>query len=444
MTVKRSDFGKDFLWGAATASYQIEGAHNIDGKGESIWDRFSHTKAKIKDGSTGDVACDHYHRFQEDLNLMKEIGLPLYRFSLSWPRILPTGSGAKNQKGIDFYHRLIDGCLESGIEPAITQYHWDLPQAIEDKGGWTNRDSVSYFAEYVDLITREYGSKIKRWMILNEPTAFTTLGYMLGEHAPGRKGLTSYIPAVHHVALAQSEGGRITRSNCSTAEIGTTFSCSHVESTGEFSEKAAARYDYILNRIFVELSLGLGYDSETLPIINRVEKYIQNDDMNKMKFDFDFIGIQNYSREVIRWSPFIPYVWGQMLPASKRASKTTDMGWEVYPEGLYHLLKKFNAYSGVKKIYVTENGAAFPDIIENGRVHDSDRTQFIQDYLAQVLRAKNEGVNVQGYIIWSFTDNFEWAEGLRPRFGLVHVDYETQKRTLKDSALWYKNFLAGS
>jgi len=443
MTLKRKDFGDDFIFGAAAASYQIEGAWNEDGKGESIWDRFSHTPGKIKDKSTGDVACNHYHLYETDLDLMKEMNLPLYRFSLSWPRIFPAGDNTKNQKGIDFYHRLIDGCLSRGIEPAMTLYHWDLPQTLEDKGGWTSRETLNRFCDYVDFATREYGAKIKKIMVLNEPFAFTTLGYMLGEHAPGRRGPKNYIPAVHHVALAQAEGGRIAKTNCAKSEIGTTFSCSHIEPANSFSRQAAERYDYLVNRIFLELALGMGYNTKLIPLIQKTEAYMKDGDDNRLKFDFDFIGVQNYSREIIRWWPFFPYVWGQMIPAEKRCPITTEMGWEVYPEGIYHLLKKFSAYDGVKKIYVTENGAAFKDTVENDRVHDNKRTQFIQDYLAQVLRAKNEGVNVKGYMVWSFTDNFEWAEGYRPRFGLVHVDYESQKRTVKDSGLWFRDFLAG-
>ncbi len=441
--MKRSDFGRDFLWGAASASYQIEGAYNEDGKGESVWDRFTHTPGKIHDGTTGDVACNHYHLFEKDLDIMKEMRLPLYRFSIGWPRIFPTGSGAKNQKGVDFYHRLIDGCLSRGIEPAVTLYHWDLPQALEDRGGWTSRETYERFCEYVDFATKEYGSKIKRWMILNEPFAFTTLGYMLGQHAPGRKGPSNYLPAVHHTALAQGEGGRIAKANCPNAEVGTTYSCSWIEPAGSFSAQAAARYDYLMNRMFVETGLGLGYNTKLLPLLKKMDAFQKEGDEKRMKFDFDFIGIQNYSREIIRWSPLIPYVWGSMIPAKKRCPKTTDMGWEIYPDGIYHLLKQFASYKGVKKIYVTENGAAFPDVVTGDRVHDAERTQFIQDYLGAVLRAKNEGVNVQGYVIWSFTDNFEWAEGYRPRFGLVHVDYETQKRTVKDSGLWFRDFLAG-
>lgn len=445
MALKREDFG-DFLWGAASAAYQIEGAWNEDGKGESIWDRFSHTKGKILDGTSGDVACDHYHLFETDLDLMASIGLPLYRFSLAWTRLFPDGAGRPNQRGVDFYHRLIDGCLSRGIEPAITLFHWDLPQTLEDRGGWTNRDTLARFCEYVDFATREYGSPIKRWMILNEPFAFTTLGYMLGIHAPGRRGPANYIPAVHHAALAQSEGGRIARANCPQCEIGTTYSCSWIEPARAQDEHAAERFDYLLNRMFLELGLGKGYNTALLPLLKKTERYMQPGDEARLRFDFDFVGLQNYTREVVRRSPFVPYVWGKIVPARQRCDRTTEMGWEIYPEGIYHLLKQFASYEGVKKIYVTENGAAFADTPletpDGPRVHDPERTSFLQDYLSQVLRAHREGVPVQGYLIWSLTDNFEWAEGFRPRFGLVYVDYVSRRRVIKDSGLWLQGFLA--
>ncbi len=460
--MNKMDFGNTFIWGVSTAAYQIEGAWNEDGKGESIWDRFTHTKgilpfrSRIYQNHNGDIACDHYHRYREDLQLMRELHIPNYRFSIAWTRIFPDGTKkSKNQKGIDFYHRLIDCCLENQITPNVTLYHWDLPQALEEQGGWTNRETYQRFLDYVDFVTREYRDKVPRWFIFNEPFVFTTLGYMLGIHAPGKMGLSNYYPSIHHVCLAQGEGGKIAKSNCPDAEIGTTFSCIHVEpkqSNSIFSDlhkSAAIRFDTLFNCLFLETMLGLGYPIDRLPSLKVIlDKYFQQDDDKKMQFDADFVGVQNYTREIVEWSLFVPVVWGNIVPAKKRCEKTTEMGWEIYPEGIYHILKKYASYEKVKKIYVTENGAAFRDELEikDGKViiNDIARIDFIQSYLAQVLRAKREGVPVEGYFIWSFMDNFEWAEGYRPRFGLVYVDYQTQKRYVKNSGYWYKSFLEGN
>ena len=458
--MNKYEFGNDFIWGVATAAYQIEGAWNEDGKGESIWDRFTHTKSKnpfkerIYQNQNGDVACDHYHRYKEDLNLMKELSIPNYRFSLSWTRIFPDGKlTSKNQKGIDFYHRLIDACLERNITPHVTIYHWDLPQALEDEGGWTNRDTYLKFLDYVDFVTKEYKDKVPRWFILNEPFVFTVLGYFLGIHAPGRKGFANFYPAIHHVTLAQGDGGKVAKRNCPNAEIGTTFSCSYIEPVskdgfwGSLNQGAAIRFDALLNSLFIEPMLGMGYPVDRLPSLKALEKYYKDGDEERMKFDADFIGIQNYTREVVQWSPFMPVIWGSIIEAKKRCEKTTEMGWEIYPEGIYHMLKKYASYPKVKKIYITENGAAFPDQVveEDGkkRIHDVDRINFLKSYLEQVLRAKKEGIPIYGYFIWTFMDNFEWAEGYRPRFGIIYVDYQTQNRYVKDSGYWYRDFLQG-
>jgi len=445
--MKRTDFGNDFVWGVATAAYQIEGAKDADGKGESIWDRFTNKTGKIYGGHTGNTACDFYHRYPEDVAIMKSLNLGVHRFSLAWSRLLPQGTGHVNQAGIDYYNRLIDAHLEAGVQPWLTLYHWDLPQALEDKGGWTNRDILGWFAEYCDLATRAFGDRVKHWMVLNEPLAYCGAGYFMGIHAPGRKNLFSFLKAVHHSTLCQADGGRIVRANVPDAEVGTTFSCSHVEPVDNtwLHRGAARRFDAIINRLFIEPAFGLSYPFDAMPILDNIFRYYEYNDENRMKFDFDFIGLQNYTREKVRFSFLAPFIWANIHEAKNRGVKTTEMGWEVYPEGIYHLLHKFAAYDPKKKIYVTENGAAFPDTVTpDGRVHDPDRTQFLQDYLAQVLRAQREGVNVQGYLVWSYCDNFEWAEGYRTRFGLVHVDFDTQQRIIKDSGLWMRDFLAGA
>ena len=438
------DFGTDFKWGVATAAYQIEGAQNIDGKSPSIWDTFSHKKGSIKTGENGDIACDFYHSYEKDLDLLKSLNMTVFRFSIAWSRILPNGSGTPNQSGLDFYHRVIDACLARGIEPWITLYHWDLPQILQDKGGWKNRDAVVWFSEYANLLTKTYGEKVKNWMVFNEPSAFTALGYLIGYHAPGLKGLKNYLPTVHHVCLCQAEGGRIIRKNVANANIGTTFSCSHVDvyKSEECDGNAVSRWDVLLNRLFIEPALGMGYPTESLPILRKLNKYIQPGDLEKLQFDFDFIGVQNYTREVVKANAFIPYMKGlEIKPVKRDAKEITDMGWEVYPEGIYKILKQFAAYPGVKKIFVTENGCAFPDEVVNGKVNDTKRIDFYQRYLKEVLRAKKDGVNIGGYFSWTLLDNFEWSEGFKPRFGLVHVDFKTQKRIIKDSGYWFRDFL---
>jgi beta-glucosidase len=438
------DFGTDFKWGVATAAYQIEGAHNIDGKSPSIWDTFSHKKGSIKTGENGDIACDFYHSYEKDLDLLKSLNMTVFRFSIAWSRILPNGSGTPNQSGLDFYHRVIDASLARGIEPWITLYHWDLPQILQDKGGWKNRDAVVWFSEYANLLTKSYGEKVKNWMVFNEPSAFTALGYLIGYHAPGLKGLKNYLPTVHHVCLCQAEGGRIIRKNVANANIGTTFSCSHVDvyKSEERDRNTASRWDVLLNRLFIEPALGMGYPTESLPILRKLNKYIQPGDLEKLQFDFDFIGVQNYTREVVKANAFIPYMKGlEIKPVKRDAKEITEMGWEVYPEGIYKILKQFAAYPGVKKIFVTENGCAFPDEVVNGKVNDTKRIDFYQRYLKEVLRAKKDGVNIGGYFSWTLLDNFEWSEGFKPRFGLVHVDFKTQKRIIKDSGYWFRDFL---
>lgn len=446
MTYTKEDFGKDFKWGVSTAAYQIEGAYNADGKGKSIWDVFANTEGKTFLGQNGNIACDFYHRYAQDICLMSQLNIPNYRFSLSWCRIMPNGTGAVNPKGIEFYNKMIDFCLDLGLEPWITLYHWDLPNELEKKGGWTNRQIVDWFSDYVQLCVKAFGNRVKRWIILNEPMVFTGAGYFLGIHAPGRKGLTNFLAAAHHAALCQAEGGRIVRSMLSDSIVGTTFSCSHIKPFRNSSQDmlAAKRVDALLNRMFVEPLAGKGYPIADLKLLQRLETFVKDGDESKLVFDMDFIGVQNYTREVVAWSYFTPLIWAKIIKANKRNVETTVMNWEVYPECIYKILHKFNAYKNFKELIVTENGAAFADVVANNEVDDEKRKTYLQQHIAQVLRAKREGVNVKGYFVWSFTDNFEWAEGYRPRFGLVHVDFNTQKRTVKSSGFWYSQLLQSS
>ncbi len=440
--MQRSDFGADFIWGASTASYQIEGAWNEDGKGESIWDRFSHKRGKIARNENGDTACDHYHRYGEDIALMRSLNLRHYRLSLAWSRIFPGGIGKPNPAGVEYYHKVLAKCKENGVTPWVTLYHWDLPQALQENGGWANRDIIEQFSAYVDFCTKEF-REVENWMILNEPVVFTGGGYFLGVHAPGERGVGKFIKAMHHTAMSQAEGGRIAKRNAPHAQVGTTISCTHTDPWNQQRRNlwAARRYDAAVNRIFVDAMTGRGYPVDAFPLLKRVEKYARPGDMEKLKFDFDFLGVQNYTRAVVKFSLWPPILWVKDIPAKKRGKEFTDMGWEVYPEGMYNVLKKWASYPEIKKIIVTESGCAVPDVLEGGSVHDERRITYHQKYLEQILKAKNEGANIQGYFAWSFMDNFEWAEGYRPRFGLVYVDYPTQRRVPKDSALWFQKFL---
>jgi len=443
MNIVGSDFGPDFKWGVSTAAYQTEGGWDTDGKGKSIWDVFSNTKGKTFRGENGDIACDFYRRYTHDIILMAKMKIPNFRFSLSWSRIIPNGTGRVNPLGIEFYNRIIDFCLEMGIEPWITLYHWDLPYELEKKGGWTNREIIGWFGDYVELCIRYFGDRVKNWMVLNEPMVFTGAGYFLGVHAPGRKGLNNFLAAIHHAAMCQAEGGRIVRSLQPDARVGTTFSCSYVEPFGKSINDgmAAHRVDALLNRMFVEPLAGLGYPVNDLKLLRRLEPFIKDCDESKLAFDMDFIGVQNYTREMISYSLTTPIIRAKVIGADKRNVEITDMNWEVYPESIYKMLVKFSKYKKFKEIIVTENGAAFPDVDIDGKIHDVKRINYLDQYLKQVLRAKKEGINVNGYFVWSFTDNFEWAEGYRRRFGLVYIDFKTQDRIIKDSGYWFSELM---
>ncbi|MFB9844371.1 GH1 family beta-glucosidase [Mucilaginibacter ginsenosidivorans] len=440
----KSLFGTGFKWGVSTAAFQIEGAHDADGKGESIWDAFTAKKGKVLNGHHAKTACDFYNNYEADIDLLKKLNIPNFRFSISWTRILPGGTGETNQAGIDYYNRVIDYCIKQGIEPWVTIYHWDLPQALEDKGGWTNRDIVEWFTDYTGICAEHFGDRVKYWMVMNEPSVFSGAGYFFGIHAPGRTGIKNFLPAIHHIVLSMVAGAKKLRELLPGAIIGSTFSCSHIEPYSDSSRNIAAahRADALVNRLFIEPILGLGYPVGDIPVLKGLEKFYKPGDEQNMVFDFDFIGLQNYTREIVKYSFFTPYVNASLVKAEKRGVEITAMKWEVYPPAIYHILKKFNAYPQIKKIIVTENGAAFPDTVIDGAVNDLKRTGYIQANLEQILKAKEEGCRVDGYFVWTLTDNFEWAEGYHPRFGLIYVDFETQKRIIKASGHWYADFLA--
>ncbi|MES2830222.1 MAG: family 1 glycosylhydrolase [Bacteroidota bacterium] len=434
--IKASDFGDDFEWGVAVAAAQIEGAANLFGKGPSIWDTFSK--------KAGD-ACNFYHSYKEDVALVKLLGFSIFRFSISWPRLLPEGKGRINHEGVRFYHGLIDECLKQGIVPYVTLYHWDLPDVLEQEGGWTSFGINDAFNEFVRLCAKEYGDKVKHWIVLNEPFGFTSLGYMLGIHAPGKTGVTNFFSAVHHAAIAQADGGRILRAEISGATIGTTFSCSEVipYSQSDADVLAAKRIDTLMNRLFIEPLLGMGYPTADWELL---EKFAINHSTwrhtSRLTFDFDFIGLQNYFPLTVKYNAFVPVIQAWEVKAKSRKKPHTAMGWEINAESFYNIIKQFAAYPGIKKLMITENGAAYRDTLtSDNRVHDVERIAYYELYLQAVLKAKNEGINIAGYMAWTLMDNFEWAEGFKARFGLVYTNFKTQERTIKDSGYWFRDFL---
>lgn len=442
--IKASDFGEDFLWGVATAAAQIEGAADLYGKGPSIWDTFSKKSGKVKKGHHPSVACDFYHRYQQDIALIKMLGFSVFRFSISWPRILPFGSGRINEEGIRFYHQVIDECLLQGIVPYITLYHWDLPQALQDEGGWTAYSINDAFNRFVTICAKEYGDKVKHWIVMNEPFGFTSLGYMLGIHAPGETGLTNFFSAVHHAALAQADGGRILRAEVGNAFIGTTYSCSEIIpfTQSDADMQTAKRVDCLMNRLFIEPALGMGYPLADWDVM---EKFSINHSTwrhtKRLAFDFDFIGLQNYFPLTIRYNAFIPVLQAWEVKAKNRKKPHTAMGWEINSDSFQNIIRQFAAYPKVKNIIITENGAAFHDKVVDGAVNDEERIAYFKLYLEALLKIKEEGINVTGYMAWTLMDNFEWAEGYHARFGLVHTDFKTQERIVKDSGHWFRKFL---
>ena len=439
----KDDFGDDFTWGVAHASYQVEGSWNVDGKGPSIWDTFTHGGGRIRGKDTGDVACDFYRRYEDDTDLVRTLGFDAQRFSISWPRILPQGTGATNEKGLDFYDRVVDACLERGVEPWVTLYHWDLPQALQDLGGWSNRSIVGWFEDYVGVVADRLGDRVKDWMVFNEPCSLMVVGHLLGYHAPGTRSVKKFLAGTHHVNLAQAAAARVLRAKVPGANVGTTHIVSPMTTKGdtERDRRARASFDVIANRIFWEPNFGLGYPVDDAPLIAGVEKHIKAGDDTAIVVDWDFVGVQYYTRQLVKPWP-IPVLRGIVWPRKDyRNYEITAMGWEVQPDGLYESIERFAAYGKVPKLIVTENGAAFPDHLVDGRVHDARRVAFYEAHLAEVRRAVADGLPVHGYFCWSLMDNFEWAEGYQPRFGITHVDFATQQRTVKDSGYWFQRFL---
>jgi beta-glucosidase len=441
-------FPLGFEWGVATASYQIEGGWNADGKGESIWDRFSHTPGHIHDHSTGDVACDFYHRYEEDIRLLKKVGIRVYRFSISWPRIFPEGTGAVNEAGIAFYRKVLQCLHENGIKAAVTLYHWDLPQKLQDRGGWANREIAGWFASYVRVLYERLGDLVDCWITLNEPICTAMAGYWYGEHAPGYHDYSMALSAAHHLLLCHGTAVREYRKTGLKADIGVTLnmSMSYPFDPGCPDDVDAAKRNQMQSDNLFGDPIFLGtYPAELFSFLKErgvVLPEIKDSDMALISEKIDFFGLNTYFTDHVKADKD---AWPLECRALKTGRPHTDADWEVNPEGMYDILKWIDARYHPQKIIITENGAACNDWVNlEGKVVDSNRTDYINRYLTQVHRAIREGVPVRGYYVWCFCDNFEWAWGLARRFGIVYVDYDTQRRIPKESAHWYSRVIANN
>jgi beta-glucosidase len=433
-------FPNGFIWGASTSAYQIEGAWNEDGKGKSIWDIYSHTPGKIYKDENGDIASDHYHRWREDLDLIKSLNLNAYRFSIAWTRILPEGSGQVNQKGLDFYSRLIDRLLELGIEPFPTLFHYDLPLTLHDQGGWPERDTALRFAEYAGVVGKAFGDRICYWTTHNEPFVTAMLGYYLGIHAPGIQNLNAAIQSTHNLLLSHGLAAQeLRRTGKPGVKIGAAINLSHVMPASDSNEdfQAAKRFDAIVNRMILDPLYFGRYPEELEPYFQANDNGNLLADMKVISTPMDYLGVNYYSRFVVKHDPTIPFMeLSEINPVGNEYS----MMWEIYPEGLYELLIRIKKDYNPSCILITENGVPVPEDIDyDGRVRDERRMRYLRNHLIQTHRAMNTGVPVQGYFVWSLMDNFEWTLGYRPRFGLIHVDFESQKRIIKDSGYWFSS-----
>lgn len=438
-------FPKGMKWGTATASYQIEGATNEDGRGISIWDTFSKTPGRVINGDNGDIACDSYHRYEEDVELMKELGIDVYRFSVAWPRIFPNGTGEVNQKGLDYYHRLVDKLLENGIEPMCTLYHWDLPQALQDNGGWNNRETIDAFVNYAELMFKEFDGKIKHWLTLNEPWCISFLSNYIGVHAPGNRDLQLATQISHHLLVAHGRTVKKFREIGIEGQIGFAPNTTWLEpySTRQEDIDACNREIGWYIEWFMDPVFKGTYPKFMLDWFKKkgVELEIQDGDMEDIHQPVDFLGINYYTGHIARYKENEGLLDWELVEMNY---DRTDIGWPIFPEGFYNVLMRIKDSYGDIPIYITENGSCYNDEPENGRVRDSGRIHYLQQHLTALSRAIASGVNVKGYITWSLMDNFEWAEGYTMRFGIVHVNYRTLERTKKDSYYWYKQTIANN
>ena len=464
-------FPKDFIWGIATSAYQIEGAWNEDGRGASIWDTFSHTPGKVVNNENGDIAADHYHRWKEDFALLSDMGIQAYRFSTAWPRILPDGTGKVNKKGLDFYDRIVDELLKRKIEPYVCLFHWDLPQPLQDKGGWPNRDTTAAFAEYARVVAGRLGDRVKVWFTHNEPWVAAFVGHFLGDHAPGKKDIGAAVKSLHHILLSHGLAAEVIRAEVKhPVKIGITLNLNpvHPATDTKRDREAAERVDMFMNRIVLDpLLKGTSPIQESSIAKLLTGKLIHEGDLAKI-YNLDILGVNYYSRAVMKHDSVFPVV--NVAQVHPEGNEYSGM-WEIYPEGMYETLKMVWDYfprshppsppaplpitgeggmpsppspllvtreGGRVELMVTENGVPVPDGVDfDGRVRDERRVRYLRNHIAQVHRAIEDGIPVKGYFHWSLMDNFEWALGYGPRFGLVYVDWKTQKRIVKDSGRWF-------
>ena len=445
-------FPEDFLWGAATAAYQIEGAADEDGRGPSIWDTFSHTPRNARHGDTGDAACDHYHRLEEDLDLMRDLGLEAYRFSVAWPRVQPDGSGAANRKGLGFYRRLVAGLRDRGITPALTLYHWDLPQALEDGGGWTNRDTADRFAEYATLVYEALAGEVPMWITLNEPWVSSWLGYGLGVHAPGRRSTGDALTATHHLLLGHGLATAAMREVGGDNRLGVTLNLSPARPGKDTpaDREAARKVDGNANRLYLDPLFCGSYPEDMLDLYPQLADpaLVRDGDLETISQPVDFLGVNYYMRHTVREDKGTGRASGMIFPGldaksvQPHGAEITAMGWPIEPDGLTEILVRIKDEYTEKPIYVTESGAAFHDYADpEGEVNDEERIAYLDAHFRAAGEAIERGVDLRGYFVWSLMDNFEWAEGYSRRFGLVYVEYASRKRIPKRSARWYREII---
>jgi beta-glucosidase len=442
--IQRTDFASDFLWGVSTSAYQIEGAAAEDGRVPSIWDTFSATPGKIRDGSTGAEACDHYHRWEEDLDLAQSMGLNSYRFSIAWTRIFNGVDAEPNAKGLEFYSRLVDGMLARGLQPWCTLYHWDLPQYLQDQGGWNNRATIDAYLQYVDVITKHLGSRIKHWITHNEPWCTAMHGNWDGIHAPGNKSLPLALQVCHNVLVSHGRAVPLIRANAPGAQVGIALSLHPIKAGSDSAVDLAAvsRHDALRNRWFLDVLYGRGYPAEALALVGADAPVVEPGDMEAIAVPCDFLGVNYYFPEVVVDAPDEYPLRTRIVHPEGR--QRTDFGWEVSPEGLIELLARVARDYPTGDLYVTENGSSYDDHLNaDGTVTDTARRDYLIRHLAAMRDAIAAGGKIKGYFAWSLLDNFEWAEGYLRRFGLTYIDYPTQRRIVKQSGEWYSAFVRG-
>jgi beta-glucosidase len=435
---RSKDFPKNFVWGVSTSAFQIEGAAARDGKGPSIWDTFCKQPGAIADHSNGDIACDHYSRLDSDLDLIASLGVDAYRFSMAWPRVQPLGKGAWNSKGVDFYDRLIDGLLERGLQACLTLNHWDLPQALQDTGGWANRDTVFRFVDYAVGVHERFGDRLTAITTHNEPWVIAILGHETGIFAPGLKSRKTAMQVVHHLLLSHGLAVNALRQSGFKNQLGIVLNLSPIEpASSSLEDKELAHLeDGRLVRFYMDPIFKKSYPQDVMASLGSDAPVVNDGDLEAIGAPIDFLGVNYYTRAVVSAK--------SKFDVRSSGLNLTDMEWEIYPSGLTDLLVRLHRDYPVPALYVTENGGAFKDPYLDGAVHDNDRIEYLSTHIAAVASAIKQGVPMRGYAVWSLMDNFEWASGYAKRFGIIHVDYATQKRTLKDSALWYRAFLQGS